>query len=120
MTSEHPGSHFFNRREPAPPPGGHDIIGTNLLTKFHEDRRINVPLEKNALPPGDHVFYPTGIIFEFVQDIIGMNVVTKFHEDRKINVASRVKNVPPCFSRKRNTNILTKFPEDWIINVASN
>ncbi|KAH3788591.1 hypothetical protein DPMN_166736, partial [Dreissena polymorpha] len=37
-----------------PPPGGHtniltnfeldrDIIGTNLLTKFHEDRKRNVP-----------------------------------------------------------------------------
>ncbi|KAH3877162.1 hypothetical protein DPMN_001019 [Dreissena polymorpha] len=43
------------------------IIGTNLLTKFHEDRKINVAsrvlTKKNALPPGSHVFQPTGIIF---------------------------------------------------------
>ncbi|KAH3857285.1 hypothetical protein DPMN_099891 [Dreissena polymorpha] len=69
------------------------IIGTNLLTKFHEDRKINVAsrvlTRKNAPPPGSHVFQPTGIIFELIQDIIGMNVLTKFHEDRTVNVASR-------------------------------
>ncbi|KAH3859561.1 hypothetical protein DPMN_102378 [Dreissena polymorpha] len=47
------------------------IIGTNLLTKFHEDRKINVASKvltrKNAPPPGSH-----------------------FHEDRTVNVASRV------------------------------
>ncbi|KAH3821708.1 hypothetical protein DPMN_123475 [Dreissena polymorpha] len=56
-----------------------DIIGTNLLTKFHENRKINVTprvlTRKNAPPPGN---------------IIGMNLLTKFHEDRTINVASRV------------------------------
>ncbi|KAH3892670.1 hypothetical protein DPMN_016793 [Dreissena polymorpha] len=80
------------------PPGGHvfkatetifeliqDIIGTNLLTKFHEDRKINVAsrvltrfyyshIMKNAPPP----------------DIIGTNLLTKFHEDRTVNVALRV------------------------------
>ncbi|KAH3824307.1 hypothetical protein DPMN_126141 [Dreissena polymorpha] len=83
----------------APPPDGHvfkatktifeliqDIIETNLLTKIHEDRKINVAsrvltrfyyshIRKNAPPPGGH-----------------------FHEDPKINVASRVltrKNAPP-------------------------
>ncbi|KAH3876092.1 hypothetical protein DPMN_039372, partial [Dreissena polymorpha] len=44
-----------------------DIIGTNLLTKFHQDRKINVAsrvlTRKNAPPPGSHVFQPTGIIF---------------------------------------------------------
>ncbi|KAH3834294.1 hypothetical protein DPMN_107614, partial [Dreissena polymorpha] len=44
-----------------------DIIGTNLLTKFHEDRKINVAsrvlTRKNAPPPGSHAFQPTGIIF---------------------------------------------------------
>ncbi|KAH3895016.1 hypothetical protein DPMN_019176 [Dreissena polymorpha] len=34
----------------------HDYIGTNLLTKFHEDRIINVDSKKNARPPCDHVF----------------------------------------------------------------
>ncbi|KAH3864628.1 hypothetical protein DPMN_027651 [Dreissena polymorpha] len=124
-----------------------NIIGTNLLTKFHEDRKINVAsrvlTRKNAPPPGSHVFQPTGIIFELVQDIIGMNLLTKFHEDRTVNVASRVltrfyyshirKNAPPLGSHFFQANIiifeliqdiiainlLTKFHEDWTINVAS-
>ncbi|KAH3884582.1 hypothetical protein DPMN_008565 [Dreissena polymorpha] len=66
------------------------IIGTNILTKFHKDRKINVASRENAPPPGSHVFQPTGIIFELVQDIIGMDLLTKFHEDWTINVASRV------------------------------
>ncbi|KAH3783491.1 hypothetical protein DPMN_161429 [Dreissena polymorpha] len=60
------------------------IIGTNFLTKFHEDRKINVAsrvlTRKNAPPPGSHVFKPTGII---------MNLLNKFHEDRTVNVASK-------------------------------
>ena len=51
-----------------------DIIGTNLLTTFHEDQKINVASRvltrfnyshkrKNAPPPGRHVFQPTGVIF---------------------------------------------------------
>ncbi|KAH3823578.1 hypothetical protein DPMN_125386 [Dreissena polymorpha] len=134
----------------APPLGSHvfqakvtfseliqDIIGTNLLNKFHEDRKINVAsrvlTRKNAPPPGGHVFQTTSIIFEFIQDIIGMNLLTKFYEDRTINVASRVKNAPPLGSHvfQANvtifeliqdiieTNLLTKFHEDWTINVAS-
>ncbi|KAH3749623.1 hypothetical protein DPMN_184124 [Dreissena polymorpha] len=110
-----------------------NIIGTNLLTKFHEDRKINVAYRENALPPGSHVFQPTGIIFELVQDIIWMNLLSKFHEDRTVNVASRVKNAPPLGSHvfqaniiifkliqdTIETNLLTKFHEDWTINVAS-
>ncbi|KAH3793292.1 hypothetical protein DPMN_146799 [Dreissena polymorpha] len=126
----------------------------NLLTKFHENRKINVAsrvltrfyyshIRKNAPPPGSHVFQPTGIIFELVQDIIGINLLTKFHEDRTVNVASRVltrfyyshirQNAPPIGSQffQANiiifvliqyiieTNLLTKFHEDWTINVAS-
>ncbi|KAH3785060.1 hypothetical protein DPMN_163143 [Dreissena polymorpha] len=154
-------------RKNAPPPGGHvfkptgiifelvqDIIGINLLSKFHEDRKINVAsrvltrfynshIWKNAPPPGSHVFQPTGIIFELVQDIIEMNLLTKFHEDRTVNVTSRVltrfyyshirKNAPLLGSQffQANiiifqliqdiieTNLLTKFHEDWTINVAS-
>ncbi|KAH3738213.1 hypothetical protein DPMN_044841 [Dreissena polymorpha] len=56
--------------------GWMNIIGTNLLTKLHEDRKINVAsrvlTRKNAPPPGSH-----------------------FHEDRTINVASRVKMPRP-------------------------
>ncbi|KAH3868048.1 hypothetical protein DPMN_031184 [Dreissena polymorpha] len=114
-----------------------NIIGTNLLTKFHEDWKINVTsrvlTRKNAPPPGGHVFQPTCIIFELFQDIIGMNLLTKFHEDWTINVASGVKNAPPLGSQVFQakvtifeliqdiigTNLLTKFHEDRIINVPS-
>ncbi|KAH3857314.1 hypothetical protein DPMN_099920 [Dreissena polymorpha] len=104
-TSPHHGNHVAHLRL-------QDIIGTNLLTKFHEDRKINVAsrvlTRKNASPPGGHVFQPTGIIFELVQDIIGMNLLTK-------------KNAPPLGSHvfQANTNLLTKFYEDWTINVSS-
>ncbi|KAH3737007.1 hypothetical protein DPMN_043583 [Dreissena polymorpha] len=96
----------------APPPGGHTklhedlgshvtstvftgfelsrgINETNVLTKFHEDRTINVASGLRS---------EAKTIFELVQDIIGTNLLTKFHEDRKINEASRVstrKNAPP-------------------------
>ncbi|KAH3775975.1 hypothetical protein DPMN_177386 [Dreissena polymorpha] len=114
----------------APPTGGHvlqatgtifelvqNIIGTNLLTKFHDDRKIPRPV-------GGHVFPPTGTIFKLIQDIIGTNHLTKFHDDRTINVASREltrKNAPPLGSHvfQANTNLLTNFHENWTINVAS-
>ncbi|KAH3873122.1 hypothetical protein DPMN_036348 [Dreissena polymorpha] len=122
------------------------IIGTNLLTKFHEDLKIKVAsrvlTRKNAPPPGSHVFQQTGIIFELVKDIIGMNLLTKFHEYRTVNVASRVKNAPPLYHDDRQINVtsrvltrknapppwkpyiigmnlLTEFHEDRTINVAS-
>ncbi|KAH3895012.1 hypothetical protein DPMN_019172 [Dreissena polymorpha] len=79
----------------APPTGGHvfqatgttfelivqNIIGTNLLTKFHDDRTINmaskVLTRKNATPP-------------WRPYIIGTNLLTKFYDDQAINMASRV------------------------------
>ncbi|KAH3693992.1 hypothetical protein DPMN_081431 [Dreissena polymorpha] len=131
--------YYSHIRKNAPPPGGHvfqptgiifellqDIIGMNLLTKFHEGRTINVDCRvKNAPPFGSHVFQ------------------AKFHEDRKINVASRVltrfyyshrmKNAPPpdghvlqptdiIFELVQDIigmNLLTKFHEDLTINVVS-
>ncbi|KAH3753215.1 hypothetical protein DPMN_187849 [Dreissena polymorpha] len=101
-----------------------DIIWTNLLTKFHKDRKINVASRKNAPPSGSHVFQPTGIICELVQDIFGMHLLTKFHEDRKVNVASRVHYFQAkifIFKLIQDiilTNLLTKFHEDWTINVS--
>ncbi|KAH3821138.1 hypothetical protein DPMN_122898 [Dreissena polymorpha] len=87
----------------APPPGGQvfqpasiifqDIIGMNVVTKFHQDQTINVPsrpYKKNSPPLDNHVFQAKVTIFELIQDIIGTNHLSKFHEDRKINVASRV------------------------------
>ncbi|KAH3833245.1 hypothetical protein DPMN_106550 [Dreissena polymorpha] len=78
-----------------------NIIGTNLLTKFHEDQKLTS--REKCPAPGSH-----------------------FHEDRTVNMASRVltrfyyshirKNAPPL---GRHTNLLTKFHEDWTITVAS-
>ncbi|KAH3861517.1 hypothetical protein DPMN_024447 [Dreissena polymorpha] len=97
----------------------------NLLTKFRENRTINVAsIVKNAPPLGSHVFKAN------------TNLLTKFHEDWTINVASRVftrKNAPPLGSHifqanvtifkliqdNIQTNLLTKSHEDWTINVAS-
>ncbi|KAH3717048.1 hypothetical protein DPMN_059828 [Dreissena polymorpha] len=84
-----------------------DIIGTNLLTKFHDDRKTNATsrvLTRKIAPP---LWWPY---------IIGINLLTEFHEDRTINVASRVKNAPPLGDYK---NLLTIFHQDWTINVAS-
>ncbi|KAH3774383.1 hypothetical protein DPMN_175765 [Dreissena polymorpha] len=107
----------------------------NLLTKFHEDWKINVAsrvlTRKNAPPPGGHVFQPSGIIFKLFQDIIGMNLLTKknapplgshvfqakFHEDRKINVLLTgiiFEHVQDIIGM----NLLTMFHEDQTINVA--
>ncbi|KAH3882371.1 hypothetical protein DPMN_006307 [Dreissena polymorpha] len=102
------------KKKNAPPPGGRvftatetifelikNIIGTNLLTKFHQDRKINVDfrvltrfyysyIRKNAPPAGGHVFQANVIIFKLIKDIIETNPLTKFHEDWTINVTSRV------------------------------
>ncbi|KAH3890462.1 hypothetical protein DPMN_014543 [Dreissena polymorpha] len=120
--------------EKCPPP---DIIGTNLLTKFHEhqtinvasrmknvppltncltkfhdDRTINVASEgvtrKNAPPPGGNVFHLTGTIFNVIQFIIGMNLLTMFHWALKLGTKYII-----------GTNLLTEFHEDRTKNVAS-
>ncbi|KAH3710574.1 hypothetical protein DPMN_070060 [Dreissena polymorpha] len=88
-----------------------DIIGTNLLTKFHEDLKIKVASEvlkrknapppwrpyiiginlltkKNARPLAD-AFQANVTIFELIEDITETNLLTRFHEDWTINVASR-------------------------------
>ncbi|KAH3775419.1 hypothetical protein DPMN_176821 [Dreissena polymorpha] len=127
----------------APPPGSHvfqptqtifilvkDITRTNLLTKFYEDRKIN--MASRVLASG-HVFQPTGTIFKFIQDIIRMNLLTKFHDVQTINAAFRVKNaLPSCvhvfqphgtiFKLVQDiirTKPETKFHEDRTINVPS-
>ncbi|KAH3887295.1 hypothetical protein DPMN_011311 [Dreissena polymorpha] len=125
----------------APPPGGHvfkattvhskqnryttksifkliqDIFGTNLLSKFHVDRKIDVAsrvlTRKNDPPPGGNVFQPTGIILAL------------FHEDQTINVASRFHvfqanvTIFELIQDIIETNLLTKFHEDWTIKVAA-
>ncbi|KAH3786565.1 hypothetical protein DPMN_164672 [Dreissena polymorpha] len=71
-----------------------NIIGTNLLTKFHDDRTINVASRAKCPPPGGHIFQATVTIFELVQDIMGANLLTKFHDDQTINMTSRVLTRP--------------------------
>ncbi|KAH3750410.1 hypothetical protein DPMN_184932 [Dreissena polymorpha] len=58
-----------------------DIIGINVLAKFHEDRTINVAsrvltshIRKNAPPLGSHVFQANITIFELIKDIIETNI----------------------------------------------
>ncbi|KAH3881021.1 hypothetical protein DPMN_004944 [Dreissena polymorpha] len=90
-----------------------DIIGTNRLTKFHEDRSITVisrvknatPLSaifyyshilKNAPNPGSHVVQQTRTIFELIQYIIRTNGLTKCHKVWTIlYVTFRLKYAPP-------------------------
>ncbi|KAH3890039.1 hypothetical protein DPMN_014107 [Dreissena polymorpha] len=103
------GSHFYEdwtinmasrvlTRKNAPPPGGHvfqptgiifelvqDIIGINLLTKFHEDWAINVVSIEKCPTLDSHVFQANVTIFELIQDIINTNLLTEFHEDWTIN-----------------------------------
>ncbi|KAH3704884.1 hypothetical protein DPMN_079945 [Dreissena polymorpha] len=85
-------------------------IGTNLLTKFHEDWTINMAstvltrqmltkdnkrqtkgyheyivlshIRKTVLSPGSHVFQQTKTIFQFVPDINRTNVHTKLHKGK--------------------------------------
>ena len=77
------------------------IIGTNLLTKFHEDRTRNVAsrvftrflysqIGKTAPPTGRHVFQRTGTSFKLDQHIIKTNILTKLPEDWAWNVTSTV------------------------------
>ncbi|KAH3814765.1 hypothetical protein DPMN_143275 [Dreissena polymorpha] len=154
--------YYSHIRKNAPSPGYHvfqptqtmfklvqDIIRMNLLTKFHEDRKINVSSRmfttKGAPPPGGNVFQANETI-KPVQDIIRTIFPTKFHDDWpinvasrenlgplgghfhddwKINVASRVKNAPPLGGHFKlvqyiiRMNLVTKIHEDRTINVAS-
>ncbi|KAH3811251.1 hypothetical protein DPMN_139658 [Dreissena polymorpha] len=90
------------------------IIGTNLLTKFHDDWTINV-VSKNHFQTRPRYHWDK------------YNLLTYFHEDRTTNVATIVltshitKNAPPPGGHifQATTNLLTKFHEDWTINVAS-
>ncbi|KAH3795021.1 hypothetical protein DPMN_148566 [Dreissena polymorpha] len=91
------------------------IIGTNLLTKFHDHRTINVAsrvlTKKNAPPRWPY--------------IIETNPLTEFNEDWTINVVSRVHifqanlTIFKLIQNINKTNLLTVFHEDWTINVAS-
>ncbi|KAH3887237.1 hypothetical protein DPMN_011253 [Dreissena polymorpha] len=131
MNSEHPGSHVFQQT------GTifvhiQGIITTNVLTKFHEDWKINVTFKsvnKKIPPPPDNK--------------CGLYIVKNdtppdghFHEDRTINVAPRVLTIKNALSPGGHVfqstrtifelvqdiigkNLLTKFHDDRTINGAS-
>ncbi|KAH3717210.1 hypothetical protein DPMN_059991 [Dreissena polymorpha] len=77
-----------------------NFIGTNVLTKFHEDWPINVAnIVTTPPPPGGHVFQQTITIFKLTQAIVSTNVQIKknapspcghFHEHWTTNVTFRV------------------------------
>ncbi|KAH3859556.1 hypothetical protein DPMN_102373 [Dreissena polymorpha] len=122
-----------------------DITRTNVLTKFHLDRTINVTsrvlTRKNAPPPGGHVFQPTGTILKIIQDIIDTNIlqmlmmndgqraITKAHHEHNVQDWTINPNKRTCFQQTgtifelvkdiKRTNVPTKFNEDWTINVIS-
>ncbi|KAH3699771.1 hypothetical protein DPMN_074734 [Dreissena polymorpha] len=111
-----------------------DIIGTNLMTKFHEYRPINVASGDKCRAPWWPCFSQTRPIFEFIQNVMGTFVLTKFHEDRTINFASRVltrinlltnmltrKNAPPPDGHvfQQTKTIFKLFNEDGSRNFAS-
>ncbi|KAH3873635.1 hypothetical protein DPMN_036872 [Dreissena polymorpha] len=116
------------------------IIGTNLQTKFHDDRKINVT--SRVLTSG-HAFLLTQTIFKLNRHIQKTHVLTKFHEHWTKNVTSRgftcfhyiyrEKTAPPpgghvfsqiwtIFELVRDineTSVLTKFHDDWAKIVTS-
>ncbi|KAH3871933.1 hypothetical protein DPMN_035148 [Dreissena polymorpha] len=129
------GSHFFQAKVTIFKPI-QDIIGTNLLTKCHEDQKINEASRvltrknapslgghdedwtinvasrvKNAPPLGSHVFQAKVTIFKLIQDIIWTNLLSKFHEDRKINVASRVLTRNKSFLHRKTLAAKKRFFE---------
>ncbi|KAH3775782.1 hypothetical protein DPMN_177189 [Dreissena polymorpha] len=97
-----------------------DIIGTNLTTKFHEDRTINVASRvfTNKCGRTDKDRKTASSPWQ--------PFLTKFHVDRTKNVTSK-KNAPPTgghvfspiwtiFELVRDinkTNVLTNFTDDW-------
>ncbi|KAH3788490.1 hypothetical protein DPMN_166634 [Dreissena polymorpha] len=64
-----------------------DIIGTNVINKFHEDQTIKVASK----------------VFEICQYIIGTYVLSKFHKDWAIIGTSKVKTVTHPGSKQTGT-----------------
>ncbi|KAH3850092.1 hypothetical protein DPMN_092498 [Dreissena polymorpha] len=105
------------------------VAMTNLLTKFHKDRTMNVDYRVLTI----HVFQPMGTICKPIKDIVKTNLLTKFHQDRTINYPLEEKCSAPwrpwffyptgtVFKRVQaiiGTNFLTKFYDGRTIHVAS-
>ncbi|KAH3852969.1 hypothetical protein DPMN_095490 [Dreissena polymorpha] len=106
-----------------------DIIGTNIVTKIHEDWKINVTSREKCPTPGSHVFRPIVTIFELIQDIIETYILAKLYEDWNINVAS-TELTRQMLTAHDGHKAITKahhdhfahlrgFHDDWAKNVTS-
>ncbi|KAH3871378.1 hypothetical protein DPMN_034578 [Dreissena polymorpha] len=120
-------------RKTAPPTGGHtyrqNFIGTNLLTKFHEYRTINVaprvftnkcgrtdngqrPLSgKLPRPPGNNVFQQTGTIFKLNSQ--------KNAPPTGGHVFSLIWTIFELVREIKKSNVFTNFHDDWAKIVTS-
>ncbi|KAH3882863.1 hypothetical protein DPMN_006809 [Dreissena polymorpha] len=101
----------------------YDIIKTNLLTMFHEDRTKIRPLQKNAPSPGCHVFQQTRTILKLIQDSIRTHVLTNVNKENAPPPGGHVFQTTLIIFRHVQdiigTNLLTKFHDDRTISVAS-
>ncbi|KAH3703850.1 hypothetical protein DPMN_078897 [Dreissena polymorpha] len=121
-------------RKNARPLGGHvfqptriifeliqDIIRTNLLTKFHKDRTINVAsiyshIRKNAPPPGGHVFKTTRTIFS---NLFYYSLIRKNAPPTGVHIFQPTGIIYVLMQDIIGMNLLTKFQEDPTIYVTS-
>ncbi|KAH3727465.1 hypothetical protein DPMN_053401 [Dreissena polymorpha] len=104
-------AHLRGKTAPLTAAMSQDIIGTNLQTKFNDDRKIighaflpirtifelNCYIQKTHRKLPRHVFSPICTIFELVQEINKTNVLTNFHDDWA-KIVTRVftrKTAPP-------------------------
>ncbi|KAH3829252.1 hypothetical protein DPMN_131246 [Dreissena polymorpha] len=74
-------------------------VSSSVFTCFHY-----IHIEKNAPPPGSHVFSPIPTIFKLVRDINKTNVLTNFHDDWAKIVTSRVFTRENCHYIHREKN----------------
>ncbi|KAH3822039.1 hypothetical protein DPMN_123808 [Dreissena polymorpha] len=81
-----------------------NIIGTHLLTKFHEDRTINVASRVFTNKCG--------------QTDDGQKPVTKAHLSNQID-GKTDRQTDGRTDRRKETKVLTKFHENWAKNVTS-
>ncbi|KAH3849305.1 hypothetical protein DPMN_091704 [Dreissena polymorpha] len=98
----------------------------NLLTKFYEDRTLNVASREKCPAPLNPFFQANIIIFELIQDIIETNLLTDVNKpyNEKCpapggHVFKATKTIFELIQDIIGTNLLTKFYDDRKINVTS-
>ncbi|KAH3793314.1 hypothetical protein DPMN_146821 [Dreissena polymorpha] len=92
----------------------------NLLTKFHDNRTLNVASREKMPRPWKQCFQANIIIFKLIPDTIETNLLTKFHEDWTINgLLESTKTIFELIQDIIGTNLQTKFYDDRKIIVTS-